>query len=255
MKKLLAFAVVAMLAGSGMAYTDTSADGAYTVGNPFGGLDGGGVGGFGAWDSSGSTGGGNFVGDPTAAGISGLGTVAFGLWCNGSDGNNSEVARAFESALTIGQTFSFTLGVNWDNDIQGSNKGFSLLNGGTEIFNLNHGPGQTSTITWTAGANSGNWSTGYGTNAFAVSILYKDATTITVSGTTRDGGVFAATDLTVVGAPDSFKFYMNNASGGDQRQLYFDDLSVTGQTIPEPATMGLLGLGALALALRRKIRK
>ena len=35
----------------------------------------------------------------------------------------------------------------------------------------------------------------------------------------------------------------------------FAKLQLNGQTIPEPATMSLLGIGALAMALRRKLRK
>lgn len=219
MKKLIVFAMAAMIAGAAMALTasDNSGDAAYTDGSPYATLDGGT--GFGAWDTSASTGGGNFVGDSTAASITGLGT-AFALWCNGAAGMNSEAARAFDSALSIGDTFAFTLGLNWDNN-NGGSKGFSLYSGASEIFNLNMA---SASITYAAGASNGDWSTAYGTAAFGVSILYKDASTITVSGTTRDGGNFAATDFAVAGAPDSFKFYMNNADAGDERQIYFDDL-------------------------------
>ena len=52
-----------------------------------------------------------------------------------------------------------------------------------------------------------------------------------------------------------FRFNPNYAGGGYPADSFYTHIFQPNRTIPEPATMSLLGLGALAMVLRRKLRK
>ena len=100
--------------------------------------------GFGPWAISSGNGtgaAGNFIGDPTAAGITGFGTQAFGLYANPSgSGAYVSIDRSLTNSLSAGQTFELKWAVNYDAD--GGNKGFNLFSGGpgnNEILNVNQG--------------------------------------------------------------------------------------------------------------------
>lgn len=74
-----------------------------------------------------------------------------------------------------------------------------------------------------------------------------NAQTATLSG---------VTELQNISGPIEFRVYGYEASGdGGSGRLEGtgNDITVNGEVVPEPATMGLLGLGALVLALRRKM--
>ena len=250
MKKILVFAMAAMLAGAAFAATvgtDNGSNAAYSDGWQNG--DNGGTG-FGAWALSGSANAGQFIGDPSVAGISGMSSSSFGMWANGGTGDSVAI-RSFDGALTVGQAFSFTLGLNWDQST--GTKGFTLYSAGL-VSQFHFEMGGSSVITYT-GSSSGTMFNNYGTIPMDVIISYTAANTINVAANGRDGVESFNQNFTVSAAPDGFGFYMNQAQDNNgNRQPYFNDLAVTG-AVPEPATMSLLGLGALVMALRRKMSK
>jgi hypothetical protein len=205
---------------------------------------------------------GNFIGNPTNAGITGMASTSFGLYANPSSTNNPSVSadRGFSSAMSIGDTFSFQWAVNWD--AGDGSKGFNLYSGGTggtQLLNVNQG-GFPGDIFLNYGSpntsvNTSN-SISYGTGPMTWSFTLQTATSLLISSSARDGTttpVFS-TNIAITGAPDAVRFYAANMTGGDQRQPYFNNLSV----VPEPSTYALLAVSALALggyAARRRARK
>lgn len=185
--------------------------------------------GFGPWElvSGTTTGGfaGFFVGDPSSAGISGMSPQSFGLFAN--PGNNLNFARAdrtFTAPLPVGATLSFKWGVNWDSDGVG-NKGFNLYSNGSQIINVNMGGSAQITINGNPMLNN------YGTQAMTLNFKMENPTQLRISGTGRDGFETYNVVHTVSGPPDAIRFYASGLAGGDQRQPYFDQLSI----ISDPA--------------------
>ncbi|NCA81657.1 MAG: hypothetical protein EOM72_02790 [Opitutae bacterium] len=189
--------------------------------------------GFGAWTFSHSQGtgyAGTFIGDPALAGITGLGTNAFGFYANPpASGANAEVRRSFASAMPVGATFSFDWGLNWDSAAEGSYRGFSLLAGDTELVYINMANSAAISI------NGGPMFTNYGAQAMTLNFAYVASGSVRVWGTGRDGSEAYDQTLAVpAGAPTRFKFYFNASSvpselaDQSKRQMYVDDLTLTG---------------------------
>ncbi len=257
MKKLLTAAVLSVALSSG-AFAQTT--NAFDFGANYGGVgepgwtNGANAGfGFGAWtitSGAGSGSAGNFIGNPSSGGISGMSTESFGLYANpNGSGAFVNADRSLSSALTVGQTFSFQWGVNWDSGSDG-NKGFNLYSGGvggTQLVNVNNGGSSAITL------NGNNVNFGFGTAAMTWSFTYTNATTLFVTANDRDGVGTFSTNVTVAAGVDSFRFYASQMQAGDSAQPYFNDL----QVVPEPSTYALLALSGIAFGgyvIRRRRR-
>lgn len=255
MKKIILSSFAAAMFAVGSASAQIASD---NGGNYGGGWTNGANGGTGflGWNISATPGtgfAGSFIGDPNFAGVTGMSTTSFGLFANpGGSGATVTVARGMSNALGVGDTFSFQWGINWDSDV--GNKGFNLFSGGvggTELLNVNQA-GFPGDITL-GGVNTG---IAYGTGPMTWSFTLTTPSNLLVTSSARDGTttpVFT-TNLTVAAAPNAFSFYATAMGAGDQRQSYFNNLSV----VPEPSTYALLTLSALGLAgyaARRRARK
>lgn len=203
---------------------------------------------FGAWGLVASTPDGGFAGHfisdskgldgGAGADINASGN-AFGMYGNQNATATASAYRSFNGGpLSVGQTFSLDLAVNWRN----GNKGFNLFDDAdNEVFNFNVGSDD-----YFANGNSiGNV---YSNNtAFNLAFTQTSA----AGGTwtiTRSGGETDSDSGTYTGLANRFQLYINNTDGGDQNNLFANNLSI----VPEPASLALIGLGGLALLGRRR---
>ena len=235
------FAVLcaAFVCGSQISFAQIASDNAGNYGGGWStGANGGS--GFGAWliNSRNGTGfAGNFIGDPTAGGINGMGTQAFGFYANPTgSGAFVEANRSFSAGgLTNGQTFSFKWGVNFDSG-SGGNKGFNLYSGGTggnQLVNINNGGSEAITL------NGANVNFGYGTAAMTWTFTQISSTVLRITANDRDGNGTFTTNLVVNGRVDSFRIYASGMQGGNQAQPYFNDLAITAASSTDADTDGL----------------
>ena len=244
MKKFLFFAVAAMLAGAVFATTagtDSAANAAYGDGWTTGddGSDSGDA--FGEWFLTATPSAGNYIGS-----VGGLTGDSFGLWSDPSD--NSFAERTFESAMAIGDTFSFVFGHS-ANVANGSTIGFIFSDSEANKARFQYTGGQTF---WQMN-DDGAW--------FDIDQGCLANTELSFSFTYRGDHDYsyalgsASGDRTIVngtlGEIDRIAFYSRGQGTGEN--FGFNNLSMS--PIPEPAAMSLLGWGALTMVLRRKIRK
>lgn len=207
--------------------------------------------GFGDWTFIPTGGGskGGFIGDPSSAGIGGMSPESFGLFANpAGSGAAITIERTISTPLSVGQTFSFQWGINWDGDNSTfGNKGFNLFVGGTQVVNVNNGGSDDIQF------NSASTGLAFGTNVMLWNFVYTNATTLFVSANGRDGSGSFSTNVTVGGGIDKFSLYAADMVAGDQRQPYYNDF----QVVPEPSTYALLAMGAAAMGgyvIRRRRR-
>ena len=164
------------------------------------------------------------MGNPSAAGITGMSSSAFGQFANPTNsGAYANAERGFSSSLAVGQTLSFQWGINYYSGSTGS-KGVVFSAGTNEITNLNlQNAGSSAAIT-IGGADVGF---GYGTNVMTWSFTRTGDKLYKVVANDRDGNGIYSNNITVSnGAMDKIKFYAYNMQAGDQAQPYFNDLTI-----------------------------
>jgi hypothetical protein len=191
--------------------------------------------GFGPWSlSSGGGAAGSFVGDPASAGITGMNASSFGLYANGAGGPYVNAERTISSSLAVGQTLRFKWSINFDSGGSG-NKGFNLLAGTNEIFNINNGGSAAITL------NGTNVNFSYGTAAMTWSFTRTGNNSIFISANGRDGSGSLSTNVVVSNASiDKIQFYASSLQSGDTAQPYFNDFLVfttTADIIPPVVTL------------------
>jgi hypothetical protein len=179
--------------------------------------------------------GGNLIGIPTNAGVTGISSDSFGLYANPTgSGAFASAERGFSNSLTIGQTFSFKWAINWDSGSSG-NKGFDVLAGTNLIFNVNNGGSSAITL------NGTNINFGYGTAAMTWSFTRSGSNSIFISANGRDGSSSLSTNVVVSNASiDKIKFYASSMQAGNPAQPYFNDFLVfttTADIIPPVVTL------------------
>jgi len=248
MKKLAMMALAPCLfVGGVLAATggfDNAANSAYSDG--WTNLDNGGTAGtFLPWDLTNNNNGGSnfagyFIGDSTAgSGDINTSGVSFGVYANPSTAF-ADAARSFGSALSIGQTFSLDLAVNFRN----GNKGFSLFDGTTQIFNLNIGGDDYQINGVSIGA------------AYSPTAMFHLSLSQTSVGAGSYSVLYNSNTYTgsYTGIASGFKFYNSGTDDGSAaNNLYFNNLSI----VPEPSIYALLAgpalLGAWLFIRRRRV--
>ncbi len=147
---------------------------------------------------------------------------AFGLYARGK-GKKVDAYRSFDSALEVGQSFSFELSVNFRN----GSKGFDLRRSGDEerIFNLNIG-GDDYVVN---AATTGNGSIGSAYDSKTIlTLIFTQKTPL--GGTwkiTRRGGVSSVSEGTYDGVPSGVKFYVIDTDVGPENELWINRLTIS----------------------------
>lgn len=177
----------------------------------------------------------------TEAGAANIAQVTFGELTRVDLGQSSASANQFSSNNWTAEAngISLSVGVASGYQIASATIGIGGLNGS------NTGPG---TLQWSLnGTDVGTaWTVAYASGSsvgadVAVGTIGTGANTLFLRST---GGQVATPTGTPAG-PGSARLLTSMTMGGD----------IQATAIPEPATMSLLGLGALAMVLRRKMKK
>lgn len=250
-RKWLGLALAAAMACTGAAtaaeYTDSSAN--YPDGWESGSNGGEG---FMPWtiaSNSGSGWAGGGIWGTADAGVSGDVVDAngngFGIIGKGA-GSSFTASRNFRAALAVGDSFEFDMAVNWDcGSDEHSKKGIALLLGSEDaiVINHDHFPGPMSVNGFTDDPALQN----YGTGTMHWTIVAKDETTVTVTGTARDGvSEPYSADITLSSsALTGFRLQSalqttedSSQEDADKRQSYFNNfkLNIAGD-LPDIVTL------------------
>ena len=190
--------------------------------------------GFGPWNLV-QVNGGWLLGDPTsrASNLAGLVTSGktFSLYASGF----VDAVRSFEPALATNDRFKISLGYHWNN----GNRGFSLLNGTTEILNFNI---NDQGMTWTGGGSHPTiaWD-GKRVNGIQVDItIIKTANGFRFAITSPQESGINGVGSVITSGVTSFKIYVSGSGGDSGGDLNFNNLlldSVPGDVTPPVITL------------------
>ena len=187
--------------------------------------------------------GGDGSGNPfSSGGIDSPNMRAWGLF--GNSGGQAIAVRPFASAMTVGQTFR----VDFDNGFidNGSSVGINISDpGGITLWEFFFDGGQNS---YSYSDFNGTFSTGLpftdgglhieftytGPDAFTAQITLNSGPSATISSVFENSGV-----------PGRVEIYNANAGSNSSNNVYANNISI----VPEPATVSLLAIGAVAAAL------
>ena len=247
MKKMALVLVAMSLAATSAFAALPGTDNASNYGGSWiNGTNGGTAGTFNPWDlTNNNNGGANFagyfLGDSTlGSGNINTGGVSFAVYANPAAAF-ADAIRSFGSTLSLGQTFKLDIAVNFRN----GNKGFSLFDGATQIFNLNVGADDYT-------INGSSIGAGYSSTAvFSLALTQTSLTTGTYSVFYSGTSLFYNGGYT--GLASGFKLYNSGTdSGVNENNLYFNNLAI----VPEPSSLALIAgpalLGAWFFVRRRR---
>ena len=140
--------------------------------------------------------------------------------------------RSFSQALNTNDSFEFDFGINYD--AGSGNRGFNLYANGIQVLNVNNAGSAALTI------NGSPALANYGTNAMHWIFTQAATDKIAVAATGRDGSETFSTTVTVAdgyGYIGGLRFYASGVSDDfqDQRQSYFNNLTLTQEGTPPPS--------------------
>lgn len=155
-------------------------------------------------------------------------------------GSGAQATRSIGSNLTLGQTVTIdisTLGVT-----NGTFVGVDFRDGATTALGYNF-EGGTANYGVFSGSGVTDSGIGFSTSFKTISVTRTSATQYTMD---IDGTAF--TSLTLSGGTGINEIRVFNDTSGSGNDILFNNLTV----VPEPSSVALLGLGGLALIMRRR---
>ncbi|MGJ8697056.1 MAG: PEP-CTERM sorting domain-containing protein [Verrucomicrobiaceae bacterium] len=184
---------------------------------------------------------GNSASNAGGASGAGAGNPAWALYANSGQTASATYALA-GGALSVGQA----LGIDFDNGYieTGGSAGIEFLNGTTQALLVSYSNGDAS---YRYADSSGSTLSGIGWTGDGFNVKV----TMTASGTyslDMAGSNFTGTLANTLPSFDTIRVYNNNAGGGGDRDVYFNNL----QVVPEPSSALLGGIALLGLLGRRR---
>lgn len=155
--------------------------------------------------------------------------VAFGMFAKGK-GISAEAYRTFDSPLTVGQSFSVDLAVNFRSGLKGMDLRSPQSDGEKVIFNFNVGGDDY--VVNKAATGSGSIGSNYDhRTAFKITFTQTTAT----GGSweiERTGGVQGKVNGTYEGVAGGVKFYVSGTDGGKENDFWINNLTISGPAVP-----------------------